>query len=542
MSRPHGALAWAELAAALLITALIVFLNVRFSTHAGPLWRDEVSTLRLATQPTYAEVARSLSFDSAPLLFPTLVRLWSSSLSGGDQDGPMRAFGLGVATAMVGAIWVTAWTLGVGPPMLALALFGTHSATLQIAGSVKPYGLGSVFIVVAFGAIGRLTISPRRRQLLYAFGVSILAVQTLYHNATLILAACLAGVVVAAVVRERPVALAVIATGAAAAVSLLPYAGVLRSSQDWRPLIQRDFDTPFLLARSSAVLIEGNGGLAVLWTAAAVLVSYAAVRALRRSSSGEPTAARRRVLYAVLVIVCATSLYLGFLKLAGRVPLAWQFVPLIGVVAIAIDVVLAATRPLRWARLGVAVLVTLLAFPIRIESVGVRQTNVDLIAQYLHTEAQRGDLIVVHPWFVGITFKHYYHGPVDWMTLPPIEDLTVHRYDLVKLRMASPEPLIPLYGAIQSALESGHRVWLVGDLPFLRAGELPPVFPPAPALSTGWKDLPYAIAWALQAGYFVQTHAESLAGVGIPVDRPVSELERVRLLVAEGWREPGPGG
>ena len=104
MSRPHGALAWAELAAALLISALIVFLNVRFSTHAGPLWRDEVSTLRLATQPTYADVARSLSFDSAPLLFPTLVRLWSSSLSGGDQDGPMRAFGLGVATAMVGAI------------------------------------------------------------------------------------------------------------------------------------------------------------------------------------------------------------------------------------------------------------------------------------------------------------------------------------------------------------------------------------------------------------------------------------------------------
>src|SRR2546428_10495146 len=39
MSRPHGAVAWAELAAALLITALIVFLHVRFSTHAGPLWR-----------------------------------------------------------------------------------------------------------------------------------------------------------------------------------------------------------------------------------------------------------------------------------------------------------------------------------------------------------------------------------------------------------------------------------------------------------------------------------------------------------------------
>src|SRR2546422_3786806 len=74
MSRPHGALAWAELAAALLITALIVFLNVRFSTHAGPLWRDEGSTPPLATQPTYAQVAGSPSFHSAPPLFPTLLR------------------------------------------------------------------------------------------------------------------------------------------------------------------------------------------------------------------------------------------------------------------------------------------------------------------------------------------------------------------------------------------------------------------------------------------------------------------------------------
>src|SRR3989442_8373322 len=82
MSRPHGALAWAELAAALLITALIVFLNMRFSTHAGPLWRDEVSTLPLATQPTYAEVARSLSFYSAPPPFPTPLRPSASSPSG----------------------------------------------------------------------------------------------------------------------------------------------------------------------------------------------------------------------------------------------------------------------------------------------------------------------------------------------------------------------------------------------------------------------------------------------------------------------------
>ena len=47
---------WAELAAALLSTVLLLALGVSSSTHAGQLWRDEVSTLQLklrmvSTQP-----------------------------------------------------------------------------------------------------------------------------------------------------------------------------------------------------------------------------------------------------------------------------------------------------------------------------------------------------------------------------------------------------------------------------------------------------------------------------------------------------------
>src|SRR3989454_3361604 len=118
MRRPHGALAWAELALALLITALIVSLNLRFATQAGPLWRDEVSTVQLATRSTYTEVLRSLSLDSAPALYPTLLRLWSSPWSDGGQDVALRVLGFGVAAAMVGAIWVTGRVLAAGPPLL----------------------------------------------------------------------------------------------------------------------------------------------------------------------------------------------------------------------------------------------------------------------------------------------------------------------------------------------------------------------------------------------------------------------------------------
>ena len=494
MRRPHGVLAWAELAAALLITALIVLLNLRFATQAGPLWRDEVSTVQLATRSTYPEVLRSLSLDSAPALYPTLLRLWSLPWSGGGPDGLLRVFGFGVAAGMVAAVWVTGRVLAAGPPLLALAVFAAHAGMLQTAGSVKPYGLGSVFIILAFGALGRLTASPRRRSLLYALVVAILAVQTLYHNATLILAVCVAGLAVAALARERAAALAVLATGVVAAVSLLPYIGVLLSSRSWRPLNQSAIDARSLLVRSGEMVTEGSWPLVALWAAAVVLVSYGVMREVRQSLSGEPSAPGGPVLYASLVIVCATSLHLGFLKLAGRIPQAWHFVPLIAVVALAIDVVLGRTRSLRWARLSMAVLATAIAFPVSMDRVGVRQTNVDLIAQHVRTAAERGDLILVNPWYVGITFNRYYRGPVAWMTLPPIEDLTIHRYDLLKLRMTSAEPLAPLHRAIQGALSARCRLEARGVISAL--AELRPFVPltPYPLRLTreGYLTAPYS--------------------------------------------------
>src|SRR3989454_10729605 len=261
MRRPHGALAWAELALALLITALIVSLTLRFATQAGPLWRDEVSTVQLATGSTYTEVLRSLSLDSAPALYPTLLRLWSSPWSDGGQDVALRVLGFGVAAAMVGAIWVTGRVLAAGPPLLALTVFAAHAGTLQTAGSVKPYGLGSLFIVLAFGAIGRLTAAPRRRSLLYALTVAILAAQTLYHNAPLILAVCVAGFAVAAVARERSAALAGIVTGVMAAAAPVPYIVGLLTSTRWGPLNQPELGAHARRARSNERVSKRGGPL-----------------------------------------------------------------------------------------------------------------------------------------------------------------------------------------------------------------------------------------------------------------------------------------
>ncbi len=158
----------------------------------------------------------------------------------------------------------------------------------------------------------------------------------------------------------------------------------------------------------------------------------------------------------------------------------------------------------------------------------------DLIARHLERAARAGDLVVISPWQAGITFARYYRGEVPWVTLPPIEDHTIHRYDLVKQRMLSPDPLAPLYAAIGEALRSGHRGWLVGSLHFVPRGQVPAALP-RPGGTTGWSDDFYSPAWPVHAGYFIQTRAVRWEIVTIAADQPVNPLENLPLLVVEGW-------
>ena len=52
-------------------------------------------------------------------------------------------------------------------------------------------------------------------------------------------------------------------------------------------------------------------------------------------------------------------------------------------------------------------------------------TNLDLVAQRLNLEANKDDLILMHPWFCGVTLHRYYKGGAEWLTLPPLADYRI---------------------------------------------------------------------------------------------------------------------
>jgi hypothetical protein len=165
-----------------------------------------------------------------------------------------------------------------------------------------------------------------------------------------------------------------------------------------------------------------------------------------------------------------------------------------------------------------------------------RQTNVDLVARHVTASATPEDLVVVNSWYYGVSFNRYYAGTARWLTLPDIPDHRVHRYDLLKVRMAASHPIDDVLSAVAATLRSGHRVWLVGGARWPKPGEAVPQLPPAPLSPEGWHDWPYTTAWSGQLGSFLQGHAVQAAAVAVPAGGPVNDLEDLPLVVVEGWR------
>ena len=381
----------------------------------------------------------------------------------------------------------------------------------------------------------------------------------------------------------RRVAFVAINVGLAAAVSLLPYAAPLMAARAWSVVVVYHPGLQRIVQMVGATL----GPALAAWAVLAVLAVAATAWTLaaRRRPSGNPQgdtpgqAARAPIsgatatgstgarateialpspplpsppsppedrpraedvrLFAVLALVLGVAAQLLFQKLLGYTPRAWYDLPLLALVACALEPLVAAlcrTPLARLARVALAIALAAAMLPYELPRLRLRMTNADLVARRLASAAAPDDLVLVSPWYYGVSFDRYYRGPAAWMTLPDLPEHGMHRYDLLKARLAAPHPIDDVLAAAQRTLSAGHRVWLVGKLRLPPPGQAPPVLPPAPASPEGWHDYPYVQSWALQLGAMLHAHAGALAREPVPSPHPVSPLEDMTLAVAAGWR------
>jgi len=519
--------------AAAMVTLCAVYLQALFFLNAGGLWRDEVELVHLSLLPSFSEVWQNLPHDSCPILMHLVVRAWAAA-GFGITDTGLRVLGLYVGLFLLLAFWLASWTMRNGVPLLAITLAGLNVTIIRAGDSLRAYGLGSALAVLTLALIWRLSRRPSLAAFSCAVAAAVLSVQLLYQNAFLLFAACCGGFVLCAMERRWRDTLPIFAVGVAAAVSLLPYIPLIARA-DWYVIHKLGFRFSHGWEELSLATGSPLTGFTWVWVALWIGAFAGTISVLFWRRFSLPDRVRGLILFAGTSLVLVAAAYALFLKLAELPTQPWHYVPLMAFSAVCLDAIFLATW--RWARPAAIILAALtisMTFVFELPAVKCRQTNVDLIAASLSSEVAPNDYLIVHPFFCGVTFERYYKGAAPWTTLPPLKDYTLQRYDLLKAKMQTKDPIAPVIDQITSTLQSGNRVWLVGEIPF---DEEPlPEIRPAPNNPWDWREPVYSFYWGVQVTQYLSAHCQRSAVVIAPSTNCVNPFENLPVLVVTGWK------
>jgi hypothetical protein len=533
-------LSWCEFGAAILMTLCLVALHVRLLQYTGPLWRDEISSLRLATVPTLKEFCSSLVFDPFPILFVVVLRVWHM-LGFGDSDFALRALGFLMGCLLAGALWVSCRLINKKwAPLWPLALFALSPVAIHNGDSLRGYGLGLALIVLTFGLIWRFTFNDRHPRTIVVAGiVAVLSVQSLYVNSLALFAICAGGIVILIWQKELRAAALIFAVGLIAALSLLPYGPILLKAHEFSALQSEGNTVRYIVTNCLLALSNYNLLTGFVWIFSPACALAIAISApLRRRLLDSVDGATGHLLFALTTLSVAAIGTIAFLRILGW--LASQYLlPFIAVASLCVHVFAGTLQKhlaIRVANLLGSILIAAMMFKSSYAWSAVRATNCDLAAAAVANRAGPNDDVVVTSFYFGISFQRYYHGAAAWISVPDVADHTQHRWDLVKEVMAKPDPIRNVLAQIESTLRSGQKVFFVGTL--VQPDELKPEpLAPAPQTIHGWKIFPYEDNWLRQIVYLLKQHALGLENLSPIQDQPVDTREDLEVFVASGWRE-----
>src|ERR1051325_3009789 len=138
-----------------------LWLHVVYLTHAGGLWRDEASSVHLATLPTLSQTWGMLGHESFPALFLGILRGWSA-LGLGRSDFGLRLLGFVIGLSLLAALWLNARLFGLSRPTVALAMLATNLTLVRWGDSLRAFGLGCLLILLTLGLVWLAMSAPRK--------------------------------------------------------------------------------------------------------------------------------------------------------------------------------------------------------------------------------------------------------------------------------------------------------------------------------------------------------------------------------------------
>jgi hypothetical protein len=527
---------------AILLTAAAVVFHIRYFLNAGGLWRDEITSVNLASGHSLSYAVANMHNDSFPILWMCVVRLWVKSGIGASDQG-MRILGLLAGVAILAALWQNAKRFGVRTPVVSIAMLSFTSAVICFGDSIRAYGLGMFLGLCSIGVIWDLALSPTRARFAIALAVSLLSVHMLFYNCILLLAACCGAAAVTLSKRQSKRTMLVFLVGLICAISMIAYEPMIRHTRGQR-MFQIDLDFSWIFARlRDSLRFATDGDVAaghndIVWGAvvvASILVALGGWWAGGLKAS--PQRRRDAVVFCRTCLIVGIFAYWGFLRVLRYTMQPWYFLAAMGMVATCLDGLFWAVESGAF-RVLVAAYAAGFSFYSGIsvwQNVGVRRTNADLVAADVEKRAGMGDVIIIAPWYLGVSFERYYHGDAECIPIPPVAFLEYQEYDLLMKFVTDRRAMYPVIDRLSAVLQSGHRVWVVSDeaLPFAAPFYF---FQRSPDPDTGWHTADYESTWDHQVLQSLHQNSKLFLMIDVPKDRPVSIYESLWVAKVEGWK------
>ncbi|MGK2860102.1 MAG: hypothetical protein ACSLFQ_23140 [Thermoanaerobaculia bacterium] len=470
----------AERAFALVALVLALSLHAVFFLNAGSLWRDEINSVNIARTGSLAESIENLEFDSFPAGWFVVLRPFAAHFGPGDASA-WRLLGVLTGLLLAAAVTLAGIDMTGRPPILAISLLLLNAVVLRFGDSVRGYGIGMLFAVLAYWTLFRYAEHRSRSRSLLALLASVASVHLLYYNAFLVFGACCAAAVACLMRGARRAAAGAIAIGVVAAATLVPYGPVIRRARGWNDVVRYDVGMEWIHRMGAWSIARSGSAALLLWYAAITFAIVAAIALAVRATRSKAVDPRHAFHAVALALGGAT--YLLFLLRLGYYMGPWYYLVLMVLVAVAADALLAAIAS-RTVRL-VAVLVLsahlALSFGTVSRYVGEPATNVPEVAAEIAKRSSPDDFVLISPWEIGVSWKIHADTPSRWSTVPPIASLDWHRYDLLYPQLDSPAATEPLIRLVDETLAANRRVLVLTLLDY----PSPPGKQPAPLTRAG---------------------------------------------------------
>ena len=519
---------------------LVMGLHVILFQNSGAFWRDETSSIQLASVLPVHHDAAWLAKDSAPPLLHVLLRLWTA-LGYATGDAWIRFFGTVVSLGIMGSLIVSARLFSGRAPLLVMALVAFNPTVFYFGSSIRAYGLAMLFVVPCGGAFWRVVQRPTWRNVTASLGLALLSCHASYQNSYLLFAIGLAGMAVCGLCGLWRRCLLIMTLCGVTALSMLVYLPVIRAYADAAQITHFELTNKRILGGLTKAIANGDSSVLSLWLGlAALAVVFLIVRIVH--SRGTLRSAPSLALYAFLVSLGATLSAYGFFRVNGMIPMPWHYAPLLALCGLLVEVAVGSRDERAWVwllRTIAACALMLLSLPSLWAHAHMRRTNVDRLCAVLAAEAAADDFVLVSPFWLSPSFKYYYHGKAPWNTLPLTSsdlEVSLFPYPRFKQLMTQPDALDATLEQIDKTLAAGKKLWVVGAIQFPPRDKVPPTLPPAPQSKHGWNNNTYVQAWSKQVAHDLHTHALRSELV-VPADagQAVSRLENFSLSVFEGW-------